>query len=129
RPPPPPVAGRRLCRGSKQEATARLKAHELEVTRREPSVAAERGPLSDQEFAEPVALSSTSPADFPLGHLPKDQPSTYSRPVKLRPSRAPCSAQDRAYLAGAVAGKEPPRNRPHFAEIRTTARSGRPIRR
>jgi len=53
-----------------------------------------------------VALSSTSPADFPLGHLPKDQPSTYSRPVKPRPSRAPCSAQNREYVADAVAGKD-----------------------
>jgi hypothetical protein len=60
----------------------------------EPSVLPSVDP-SDQEFAEPAALSSTSPADFPPGHLPKDQPSTYSGPVKLRPSRAPCSAQDR----------------------------------
>ncbi len=77
--------------------------------------------LSDQEFTEPVALSSTSPADFPLGHLPKDQPSTYSRPVKLRSSRAPCSAQDRAYLAGAVAGKE--RHRGIVRILRTSARA------
>ena len=61
--------------------------------------------FSDQEFAEPVALSSTPPADVPLG-VSRRIHSTYSRPVRLQPSRVPCSAQDSHYN-GQASGTDP----------------------
>ena len=54
-----------------------------------------------KKFAEPVAVSSTTPTDFPLRPL---RAASYSLPVLLRPTPAPCSAQEGMYgLSGHVA--------------------------
>ena len=68
--------------------------------------------LPDQEFAEPVTLSSTSPTDVPLG-VSRRIRSAYGRPVRLRSTRAPCSAQARHY--GAARGHARPRAKKPFA--------------
>jgi hypothetical protein len=53
------------------------------------SRAAERG--GPKKFAEPVAVSSTTPVDFPLRPL---RAATYDLPVLLRPTPAPRSAHE-----------------------------------
>src|SRR5438132_14164012 len=54
--------------------------------------AAERdGP---KKFAEPVAVSSTAPVDFPIRPL---RAAPYNLSVLLRPTPAPCSAQEGMY--------------------------------
>src|SRR5437879_8127140 len=58
-----------------------------------------------KKFAEPVAVSSTTPTDFPLRPL---RAASYSLPVLLRPTPAPCSAQGGMYglLGPAARGPE-----------------------
>src|SRR5947208_15329475 len=58
----------------------------------EPS--ARRGMGRTKKFAEPVAVSSTTPTDFPLRPL---RAASYSLPLLLRPTPAPCSAQGGMY--------------------------------
>src|SRR5579871_635646 len=54
-----------------------------------------------KKVTEPVAISSTAPADFPLRLL---RGATYNHPVLLRPTLAPCSVQEETYgLSGPVA--------------------------
>src|SRR5215468_2634042 len=63
----------------------------------EPAVAAlqdRRGWAGPKKFAEPVAVSSTTPVDFPLRPL---RAVSYDLPVLLRPTPAPCSAQEGMY--------------------------------
>src|SRR5215470_17708835 len=60
-----------------------------------------RGLGGPKKFAEPVAVSSTTPVDFPLRPL---RAASYDLPVLLRPTPAPCSAQEGMYgLSGHVA--------------------------
>lgn len=47
-----------------------------------------------KKFAEPVAVSSTTPVDFPLRPL---RAASYDLPVLLRPTPAPRSAQEGMY--------------------------------
>jgi hypothetical protein len=47
-----------------------------------------------KKFAEPVAVSSTAPVDFPLRPL---RAASYGLSVLLRPTPAPCSAQEGMY--------------------------------
>src|SRR5213080_3866398 len=49
---------------------------------------------ADQKFAEPVAVSSTAPVDFPIRPL---RAAPYNLSVLLRPTPAPCSAQEGMY--------------------------------
>src|SRR4029079_12624270 len=59
----------------------------------------ERG--GPKKVAESVAVSSTAPTDFPLRLL---RAAPYSLPVLLRPTPAPCSAQEGMYgLSGHAA--------------------------
>jgi len=53
---------------------------------------AERG--GSKKFAEPVAVSSTAPVDFPLRPL---RAASYDLSVLLRPTPAPCSAHEGIY--------------------------------
>src|SRR3954471_6793819 len=54
-----------------------------------------------KKVAESVAVSSTTPTDFPLRPL---RAAPYSLPVLLRPTPAPCSAQEGMYgLSGHAA--------------------------
>src|SRR5262245_60174344 len=50
--------------------------------------------IGPKKFAEPVAVSSTTPVDFPLRPL---RAVSYDLPVLLRPTPAPCSAQEGMY--------------------------------
>src|SRR5690242_16709366 len=47
-----------------------------------------------KKFAEPVAVSSTAPLDFPIRPL---RAAPYYLSVLLRPTPAPCSAQEGMY--------------------------------
>src|SRR6185437_15587856 len=63
-----------------------------------PRAAGWEGP---KKFAEPVAVSSTAPVDFPFRPL---RAAPYDLPVLLRPTPAPCSAQEGMYgLSGHAA--------------------------
>ena len=55
---------------------------------------APQGRLGPKKVTEPVAISSTAPADFPLRLL---RTATYNHPVLLRPTLAPCSVQEETY--------------------------------
>jgi hypothetical protein len=46
---------------------------------------------TNEKFAEPVAVSSTAPVDFPLRPL---RAASYDLSVLLRPTPAPCSAHE-----------------------------------
>src|SRR5579885_2611213 len=50
--------------------------------------------VGPKKVAEPVAVSSTPPADFPLRPL---RGATYDHPVVLRPTPAPRSAHEETY--------------------------------
>src|SRR5213080_4099858 len=56
--------------------------------------AARQSGVDQKKFAEPVAVSSTAPVDFPLRPL---RAVSYDLPVLLRPTPAPCSAQEGMY--------------------------------
>src|SRR3954452_24880652 len=56
--------------------------------------AAQQSGGDQKKFAEPVAVSSTAPVDFPLRPL---RAVSYDLPVLLRPTPAPCSAQEGMY--------------------------------
>jgi hypothetical protein len=86
-----------------------------------PSIRPGRSCFSDQEFAEPVALSSTPPADVPLG-VSRRIHSAYNHPVGLRPTRAPCSAQNSHYNGRKRAARIRAKDRSQFALTR-----GRPL--
>src|SRR3954447_25268713 len=61
-----------------------------------------------KKVAESVAVSSTAPTDFPLRLL---RAAPYSLPVLLRPTPAPCSAQEGMYgLSGQGARAPKPEN-------------------
>src|SRR5215471_6093949 len=57
-----------------------------------------------KKFAEPVAVSSTTPVDFPLRPL---RAAPYDLPVLLRPTPAPCSAQEGIYGLSGHAARVP----------------------
>src|SRR5579862_9150264 len=60
----------------------------------EPEVVAPQGAFWTKKIAESVAVSSTAPTDFPLRLL---RAAPYGLPVLLRPTPAPCSAQEEMY--------------------------------
>lgn len=55
---------------------------------------ARRSGRDQKKFAEPVAVSSTAPVDFPLRLL---RAASYDLPVLLRPTPAPRSAHEGIY--------------------------------
>src|ERR1700761_5777359 len=55
---------------------------------------APQGRFGPKKFAEPVAVSSTTPVDFPFRPL---RAAPYDLPVLLRPTPAPRSAQEGMY--------------------------------
>src|SRR5690348_9430643 len=57
-----------------------------------------------KKVAESVAVSSTTPTDFPLRPL---RAAPYSLPVLLRPTPAPCSAQEGMYGLSGHAARVP----------------------
>src|SRR5947208_6138055 len=61
---------------------------------RDGAAGAGRSRIGPKKFAEPVAVSSTAPVDFPLRPL---RAASYDLPVLLRPTPAPCSAQEGMY--------------------------------
>ena len=62
----------------------------------EPDAVAPQATVTNREkkFAEPVAVSSTTPVDFPFRPL---RAAPYDLPVLLRPTPAPRSAQEGMY--------------------------------
>src|SRR3954447_15053987 len=67
----------------------------------EPEATAPQPGADQKKVAESVAVSSTAPTDFPLRLL---RAAPYSLPVLLRPTPAPCSAQEGMYgLSGHAA--------------------------
>jgi hypothetical protein len=64
--------------------------------------------MQRKKFSEPVALSSTQPADVPLA---RTRP-----PAALRPTRAPCSLQEGSYPGAATGSRAFVARMAHFAE-------------
>src|SRR4051812_2791588 len=70
----------------------------------EPEAAAPQHGGGPKKVAESVAVSSTAPTDFPLRLL---RAAPYGLPVLLRPTPAPCSAQEGMYGLSRHAARGP----------------------
>jgi hypothetical protein len=81
-----------------QQTTKRIRARR--VSSRRARTARTKSSPSRWRFRPPHQLT------FRLGISRRINRPRTAAPARLRPSRAPCSAQDRAYLAGPVTGKE-----------------------
>jgi hypothetical protein len=66
-----------------------------------------------KKFAEPVAVSSTAPVDFPLRPL---RAASYDLSVLLRPTPAPCSAQEGMYDLSRRGARGPEDENPAICE-------------
>jgi len=69
--------------------------------------------MGPKKFAEPVAVSSTAPVDFPLRPL---RAASYDLSVLLRSTPAPCSAHEGMYGLFGHPARVPENEKPAICE-------------